>query len=318
MAVTFTSVGYDTIGGTPYNEISWAKAHPEIGSSLYGVRGAGDWKVSAVSGADRTVSIAAGFGWGCGVIDETTTNDTIQLDTIASGSRWDLIAVRRDWTPTAGVSQFVKINGGSIQAIPGGRLVGRGSIDDQPIALVQVTAGQTQPTAILDLRCWANNGGVVAKDTLVRSYLNQIGSVVFIAGTIWRYALGANDVPEWTSHDPVSSLGTAPSGYSWAGAVTVEQKGTRKHVTVDVNVTRTGASTALSTSFSGLGAIIPTTARGSSPVKYLAVAISGGEGNNILAMASVNPVDGVVSIRSQSAFTWTTGAVMTLNLSYYV
>ena len=162
MAVTFTSYGYDTTSGNPFTEIAWADAHPLIGSGRYGVRSAGDWVVSAVAGADRTVSIAPGFGFASGVIDKTTENDTIQLDTVSSGSRWDLIVARRDWTPTAGETKFMKINGGSVKAIPGGRSMIPGGIDDQPLALVQVTAGQTQPTAIVDLRCWATNGGMVA------------------------------------------------------------------------------------------------------------------------------------------------------------
>ena len=201
MAVTFTSHGYDTTAGNPYTEIAWADAHPLIGSGMYGVRSGGDWKVTAVTGADRTVSIAPGFGWGAGVTDETVANDTIQLDTVTSGSRWDLIVARRDWTPTAGETKFMKINGGSTKAIPGGRLQTPGGIDDQPLALVQITSGQTQPTAIVDLRCWATNGGMVANDDLAKNYLNRLGTEVFINGVEWRYIPGANDVPTWVSNE---------------------------------------------------------------------------------------------------------------------
>lgn len=216
MAVTFISHGYDTTTGNPYTEIAWADAHPRIGSGTYGVRSGGDWKVTAVAGQDRTVSIAAGFGWGSGVIDQTVANDTIQLDTISSGSRWDLIVARRDWTPTAGETVFMKINGGSVKAIPGGRLETPGGIDDQPLALVQVTAGQTQPTAIVDLRCWAVNGGMVAKDDLVKSYLNDLGTELYINGVQWRYIPGANDVPEWISVDTTqSSADISTYGPGW-------------------------------------------------------------------------------------------------------
>lgn len=202
MAVTFISHGYDTTSSNPYTEIAWAEAHPLIGAGAYGVVGGSDWKVTAVAGADRTVSIAPGFGWGRGVTDLTVANETIQLDTVTSGSRWDLIVARRDWTPTAGESKFMKINGGATKAIPGGRLTGPGGIDDQPLALVQVTAGQTQPTAIVDLRCWAANGGMVAKDDLARAYLNQPGANVKIGATFWTYEPGANDVLGWSSFTP--------------------------------------------------------------------------------------------------------------------
>jgi hypothetical protein len=145
------------------------------------------------------------MGFGYGVTDSTSANDTIQLDTIASGSRWDLIAVRRDWTPTSGVSQFVKVNGGSTATIPGGRNATRGNIDDQPLALVQVTAGQTQPTAIIDLRTWSGDGGgFVAADDLVRSFLNRPGTRLYVASTgiEWIRRVGANDTNEWVQATP--------------------------------------------------------------------------------------------------------------------
>lgn len=205
MAVEFISNGYDTTTTNPYTEGAWADAHPSIGSATYGVRSATHWKVTAVAGQDRTVSIAPGQGFGHGVTDKTFDNETIQLDTIASGSRWDLIAVRRDWTPTAGVSKFVKVNGGATAVVPGGRLYGPGNIDDQPLALVQVTAGQTQPTGFIDLRTWTGDGGgVVAADDLVRSFLNAVGTRLHIKGVDWVRRVGANDTPQWVSPTPRS------------------------------------------------------------------------------------------------------------------
>lgn len=220
MAVEFISNGYDTTSTNPYTEGAWADAHPSIGLATYGVRSPGDWKVTAVAGQDRTVSIAAGRGFGCGVTDLTYTNDTLQLDTIASGSRWDLIAVRRDWTPTAGVSKFVKVNGGATAVIPGGRNSNPGGIDDQPIALVQVTAGQTQPTSIIDLRTWSGDGGgIVAAHDLVRSFLNKTGTRLNINGVDWLRRSGANDTPEWVKITDGNPKGAAYTP-SWTGAET--------------------------------------------------------------------------------------------------
>lgn len=204
MAVEFISYGYDTAPGEGLGELTWQEMFPQIGSATYAVRSATDWKVTAVSGADRTVSIAAGRGFGLGVIDKTVANDTIQLDPIASGSRWDLIACRRDPTPTKGVSAFTKVNGGATATIPGGRLVGPG-IHDQPLALVQVTAGQTQPTNIIGLRTWAGDGaGLVAENDLVRDYLNAPGTRLYVASTgiDWIRRVGANDTNEWVQVSP--------------------------------------------------------------------------------------------------------------------
>ncbi|MFW0772536.1 hypothetical protein ACLRGI_05155 [Paenarthrobacter nitroguajacolicus] len=199
MPVQFISHGYDTTALNPYNEDAWAVAHSDspIGPSRYGVSGAGDWKVSIVANADRTVSIAQGRGWGCGVIDQTDGNETLQFPPSASGVRWDTVAVRRDWTPTAGVSKFVIIPGGSTRAVSGSRVTGPGNIDEQPIALVAIKENQTQPDDVVDLRCWASNSGIYAKEDLARQYINQIGSTVTIGDTQWQLVLGDNDTPTW-------------------------------------------------------------------------------------------------------------------------
>ena len=219
MAVTFESHGYDSTTTNPYTESAWAWAHPEIGTATYGVRSPLHWKVTAVAGADRTVSIAAGMGFGYGITDSTFENETIQLDSISSGSRWDLIAVRRDWTPTAGESKFVKVNGGATAVIPGGRQATRGNIDDQPIALVQVTAGQTQPTSIIDLRTWSGDGGgFVGAHDLVRSYLNKTGTRININGVDWLRRVGANDTPEWVKLGDVSTF----PDVAWTNLATVQ------------------------------------------------------------------------------------------------
>lgn len=319
MAVAFISHGYDTTTGNPYTETAWADAHPLIGSGQYGVRSGGDWLVTAVTGADRTVSIAPGFGFGGGVTDLTVDNETIQLDTITSGSRWDLIVARRDWTPTAGESKFMKINGGSAKAIPGGRLMTPGGIDDQPLALVQVTAGQTQPTAIVDLRCWATNGGMVAKDDLAKAYLNKLGTELYINGVEWRYIPGANNVPEWVTSGAVTTYTpTGATGWAVTGDISVVQAGTKRQVTVDVTAKRTGAAFTLdSDAWEAVAPVIPVAAQAVGPVKYLPVLITGGS-NHILAAAALNP-GGSVTVRSTSgSYAFTTNALFTINATYYI
>lgn len=243
MAVTFYSHGYDSTIDNPVDEDVWQDMHPAIGQSTYAVRSPADWKVTAVSGADRTVSIAAGRGVGKGVVDKTVESDTIQLDPIASGSRWDLIATRRDPTPSAAVSEFTKVNGGSSPVIPGGRLAGPG-IHDQPLALVQVTAGQTQPTGFIDLRTWAGDGGgLIANHDLVLSFMNATGTRIHIKGIDWIRRVGANDIPEWFSpHEPTTYAPVAATGWAITGAITAEPAGSKRRVTVDVTVKRTGGA----------------------------------------------------------------------------
>ena len=325
MPVTFISNGYDTTSTNPYTEAAWADAHPAIGLARYGVRSPLDWKVTAVAGLDRTVSINAGRGFGHGITDKTVDNETIQLDVIASGSRWDLIVCRRDWTPTAGESKFMKINGGATAVIPGGRTVGPGNIDDQPIALVQVTAGQTQPTAIIDLRTWAGDGGgLIANDDLVRSYLNSTGTRLNINGQDWIRRVGANDTPEWYGPDEPTIYAPLPvSGYSLTGDIAVEPAGSKKRVTVDINVTRTGAAgTIPKDDWASFGAVIPTGARGDADPDYLPASVIGGSTStattNAHATVFLNPSNGLLQIRGVGTFTWNTGALCSISTTYYI
>lgn len=227
--MAFTSIGYD---GT-VNELQWAALVPSVGSSTYGVMGAGDLKVTAVPGQPLMVSVAAGTAWGHGVMDTEVANTTITCDAITSGTRYDLITVRRDWQPLAGgPTSIAKVTGTGDKVIPGAREDTPGVIDDQPLALVQWTAGQTQPTSIIDLRCWAGNGGMVASDTLALSYLAKLGASVTVAGVTWNYVPGANDVASWVKasengrialfgHTAGLDGGTPP-----AGTLFLDQRGT--------------------------------------------------------------------------------------------
>jgi hypothetical protein len=157
---------------------------PLVGSAQYGVADINDWKVTAHGSLDRGVSIATGTGWGHGVYDTSDATTSLQGGTVGSGSRWDLVVARRNWSGTGGATTFALIAGSSTKALPS-RNTNPGTLDDQPIALVQFTAGQTAPTAIVDLRCWSRNGGMVANDTLALTYLTHLGGQVKINGALW-------------------------------------------------------------------------------------------------------------------------------------
>lgn len=212
--MAITSVGYDGI----VNEAQWAEMIKKVGAAEYGVVGLGDLKVTPLPGVDRTVSIATGKAWGHGVFDTNDANATIQLDIAATGFRWDLIALRRDWSPAGGTTTIVKINGTATKEIPAGRLKGPGVLDDQPLALVQITAGNTAPTAIVDLRAWAGNGGVVAGDDLVLTYLDAIGTQIKFShnNKMYNRLIGGDGNPLWTAG--------APDGYVpfWAAGNTLD------------------------------------------------------------------------------------------------
>jgi hypothetical protein len=208
--VTITSTFYDTSAGVPASlvtETDWALSHPQIGSS-YGVDGITDFKVTAHPSTPLTVNVAAGTAWGHGVLDVSDATVSVTCNAPAAGtSRYDLICIRRDWTPAVGgPTTITKVEGGSTKAIPAGREHDPGTLDDQPLALVLWTAGQTQPTQIVDLRCWQGDGGVLAVDALARDYLDRLGTKVNIGGVVWQYTIGSGDLAVWTKMTEVGSV----------------------------------------------------------------------------------------------------------------
>ena len=200
--MAITSAWYDG----PWTVQDWAQNVAFIGSAPYGVINFDSWRVSIKNGADRTVNIAAGSGWGRGVMDQSSAVEAVQVPTIASGSRWDLIVARRNWATTGasatgasgkGLTYFTYVQGSSAKAIPGSRNQNPGTLDDQPIALVRVVAGQSNIQEVVDLRVWVGPGGMTAADDLVRNYCGWPGSSVEIKGTLWQRRYNLVGVAEW-------------------------------------------------------------------------------------------------------------------------
>lgn len=202
-----TSVGYE---GT-VNEAQWAELIALAGGRQYGVAGAPDWKV-AVGGADRQVRVAAGRGFGFGVLDNSTTETVLSLATVSSGSRWDLVCARRNWGTNA--TSFAVVTGSATRALPG-RAQTPGTLDEQPIALARVQAGQSQVAEIVDLRVWGGDGGIFATDPLVLQYLNRVGTSVRIAGVDWRRVLDMYDNPTWVSSPTAAGSVTPTAGANY-------------------------------------------------------------------------------------------------------
>lgn len=191
--MAFTSSGYK---GT-VNAAQFAALVPKAGACEYGVDGPDDFEVTAVAGQDRVVSVAGGRAWGHSVLDFSDVNETKALDLVTTGSRWDLVVLRRTWQPTGGITSVEVVAGGSSNTALPSRNNTPGSVDDQPLALVRVDAESTAIGAIIDLRVWARNGGALAKNELVKQYLTAVATLVEIDGIWWRRVLGDNDVPDW-------------------------------------------------------------------------------------------------------------------------
>lgn len=242
--MAITSVGYD---GT-VDEVQWASMVSKVGGYEYGVDKAGDFAVSQSAGT-RMITIAAGLAWGRGVMDISDAASVIQLDAVTTGSRYDLIAIRRAWGPVnGGPSELVVIKGTSAKTLPANRHSNPGVSDDQPLALVRVQSGSASIPEIIDLRVWGRNGGqLFAKNDLVRSYLATVGTELNVAGVLWQYVPSTNGTAAWIKHGTRSDSGwvTINTGWKsgWGAAGDYIRYKTKNGITqLLVRFTRTGAS----------------------------------------------------------------------------
>ena len=160
--------------------------------------------------------------------------------------------------------------------------------------VVTIVSGQTARNALTKFE-----GRLV-----YRTDKSQIESVV---GGVWRD--GTRD------YAPLS-----PTGWSSSGTITVTPEGPKRKIIADLVITRTGGAFVLdNSSWNVLGtdeSVVPASAAGSSPVKYLSAPMVGGAANYNVNVA-YNPT-GAVSIRAVSSFTLTTGMFFTINVAYYI
>ena len=214
--MAITSVGYDSDQGI--NEGGWATISRYLGKEPCTL-GATGWQVTSVTGPDRTVRVAVGTGYGWGVKDDSSTSVDLQLATVASGSRWDTIVAARDWRPIpGGVTSFAVRQGTSTKALAASLLNNPGVQHDQPLALVQVTAGVSTPTAVIDLRKDLD-GHVKNKDAaaLVGGRLLDIGWSPFL---YWSSLAKQSYQAEWHVVDGTFSMrgdGGPKTVNAWVG-----------------------------------------------------------------------------------------------------
>lgn len=179
----------------------------------FSVKGPNDWKVSSLASIDRGIRVEVGIGSGDAVTDQTKDYETMSLPSPPIASAWYLIVRRRNWT-FPGTSTLVAIRGTATKALPapgtgsGNRRDIPGTESDQPLALVRVTQKDTTVQEIIDLRCWASNGGVEVADKLALSYLDTPGAAVKLGPSTWRYERKSNGVWGWQEYKPADP--TAP------------------------------------------------------------------------------------------------------------
>jgi hypothetical protein len=193
MPVSFESAGY---GGAVTQE-SWANLASDLGHT-YSVEGIDSWAVTPATG-DRAIAIAPGVGYGHGVNDTTVDIESMFIPAVTSGaSRYDMIVARRDWSTK--LTTFEIVAGSTTRTLPT-RANTPGFLDEQPLALVKVNAGSTAIAEVVDLRTWATDGGMLARDALARLYLARLGARVKIAGEVWSYEHITPTTTDWVNED---------------------------------------------------------------------------------------------------------------------
>lgn len=211
----FTSYGYPG----QVDAAAWAAMWARTGAQYSCDPGA--LAPSIVPTADRTIRLTAGSVQGQGVLDVLDVDTNVQLGTISSGSRWDLVVVRRSWEASSGTTSLKVVPGDATQltAITSRRTgvgtqdSGSSGGDDQPIALVQVTAtpGGAVISGLVDLRCFAGDRGVVlARDELALQYLTRPGTQVRIGSTTWTRYMTSDGSLGWEKAPPDKRRWTFP------------------------------------------------------------------------------------------------------------
>jgi hypothetical protein len=121
----------------------------------------------------------------------------------------------------------VSVNGTTAPIIPPGRTTGPGVVDEQPIALVQVTAGVASPTAYIDLRVWAGNGGVIADNWLALTYLDSLGTSLYTNNDGKRYTrtIGQDGNPLWIASVPDAYTPLWGVGQTLSGGIPAVSEG---------------------------------------------------------------------------------------------
>lgn len=262
--MTITSKGY---GGT-IGEADLPLWHQSFAGD-YGVIDPGDCYVGTVVGVDRTVTVAAGTMFGKLIRDVNSAPFTIQLPTLASGTRYDLIVAHRDSSGTGGTTTLTYIEG---RGTPTGVFASRKTFevdvtqDDQPLAIAKITGngGGGVLAGVTDLRCWVGTSGAVARDVLALQYLSAIGTQVRIGDDIWTRVLDANLGATW-SRSTVTAINLLGFGAALAGTPAAD---TQFQVQVGTWVATTDAS-----GFAALVFPVPF------PNGLLACFVSNGDGN---------------------------------------
>lgn len=223
MATTHTPAGYTG----SVDQTAEARRFAIAGGGRFRVARSTDWALAVSTTTNRTVTIATGQGVACGVLDETTSSDTVAL-TANGGSqdRLDAIVATFDWS--ARTVAFGVIQGTTLppQVNTSATVVDLTKINrlsglryDALLGVVRVRPGVTILSSgdLADCRLWGNWNSLTAPSV---SYLSLLdvgdGGRVQVGGTEYRLnADGTSTVVPRMYIQSTAPTGTIPDGTVW-------------------------------------------------------------------------------------------------------
>lgn len=213
MAITALATSNTQIGPSQYADMT------QVLTARFKADGPNDLKPSL--GTGRTTRVAAGAAFAAGTRLRSTGTEVVTHDAQSSGTRYDAVVIRIDWSnPTAtvaivkGTSTSIPVNTSSaadptkINRIPG-------VLYDALVCTVRISAGSTTGSALTDYRMWGGDGGPlrVTGSALDSPSLLDARLGTFIATDqstftkrldddgVWRsVGTASNPWKEWTPH----------------------------------------------------------------------------------------------------------------------
>lgn len=210
------SYGY---GDTQIDEAVWARIAPALGAD-YAVLGASDLAVRAVDGQAGVVAVAPGWAIAHGVLVYLTIETALTLQMPGSGSSWWCVCLRRNWSPAPGGESTLVAIQSTGPTVPVTRAANPGTVDEQPLALVQLTAGRTAPSAVISTRRWPKKVAYV--DSPAGMFDPRIGeSFVTPEGARYVATLTGAGTVQLVRDRRVASGGPSPLQVSSDGVATI-------------------------------------------------------------------------------------------------
>jgi len=160
MAVTHAPAGFT---GT-VDQVDEARRFALGGGGRFKVKSSADWALTASSSVDRTVTVAAGTGVACGVIDITTAVETLTFAANGGGTdRFDAVVASFDWSNGSVAFRIVQGTGVIPTVVRTGTTVDTAKINwlpgtryDAVLGVIRVRPGVTilAPADLYDCRPW--------------------------------------------------------------------------------------------------------------------------------------------------------------------